>query len=334
MARQVQEDTVVIEIDEKNRIVIHTEDKESLKKLREYDINKMIRNLVESIKDDDVRYYEISEDEDRYRDDDIRDTTIIYQDARDKRRTYERDWDDWDKDWNDDWDRNTRKNYTDKRKVRRTSNDFNLELGTNNWLENGRDFPNDNDELYSVRPWGSWYVGLNSTNTTWIGGPLNLNWGFGVSWYNWKFEDDDVLAVHTDTGVDFVPVDSTLNPIKSKLTASYVNFTMVPMLDFSNGPRRVNDRFWRSKRGEGFRIGAGGYVGYRIASHSKLVYKESGGRERDKERDNFYLNNLRYGVRAQMGFKDLDVFVNYDLNEVFTAGNGPSLNAISFGVIF
>ncbi|MBA4054703.1 MAG: hypothetical protein C0490_08335, partial [Marivirga sp.] len=75
------------------------------------------------------------------------------------------------------------------------------------------------------------------------------------------------------------------------------------------------------------------YVGYRIASHSKIVYKEDG-KEKDKEHDSFYLNNFRYGVRLQVGYRATDLFFNYDLNELFASGKGPNLNAFSFGVIF
>ena len=43
---------------------------------------------------------------------------------------------------------------------------------------------------------------------------------------------------------------------------------------------------------------------------------------------------MRYGLRAQIGFNDIDLFINYDMNELFAAGKGPQLNAFSFGVTF
>ena len=85
--------------------------------------------------------------------------------------------------------------------------------------------------------------------------------------------------------------------------------------------------------GELFRIGLGPYIGYRISSHSKLVYKDDG-REKEKDRDSFYLNNFRYGARLQIGYRSTDLFFNYDINELFEEGKGPKLNAFSFGVIF
>jgi hypothetical protein len=62
------------------------------------------------------------------------------------------------------------------------------------------------------------------------------------------------------------------------------------------------------------------------------VYKDSGEKRSDKDHDNFYLNNFRYGVRLQLGFRDTDLFFGYDLNSLFSEGKGPELHALSFGV--
>ena len=83
---------------------------------------------------------------------------------------------------------------------------------------------------------------------------------------------------------------------------------------------------------ESFRIGIGPYVGYRIDSYSKNVIEVDGEKHKDRNHENFYLDNFRYGLRLQIGFRDTDLFFNYDLNELFTAGKGPKLNAFSFGI--
>ena len=111
------------------------------------------------------------------------------------------------------------------------------------------------------------------------------------------------------------------------------------MFDFAQGRRKVDAiergafRFKRSKK-QGFRFGVGGYAGYRLGSRSKFVFKDGGNKEKDINRNNFYLSNFRYGIRAQMGYKGVDFFANYDLNKVFAQDKGPDLNAISFGIIF
>ena len=46
------------------------------------------------------------------------------------------------------------------------------------------------------------------------------------------------------------------------------------------------------------------------------------------------MNNFRYGIRLQLGFKNTDLFFNYDLNPQFAKGKGQTLNAFSFGFSF
>ena len=80
----------------------------------------------------------------------------------------------------------------------------------------------------------------------------------------------------------------------------------------------------------GFRIGLGGYAGFRLGSRSKVKFSDG---KKDKERDDFNIQTFRYGARLQMGYRGTDIFINYDLNELFNEGRGPELNAFSFGII-
>lgn len=212
----------------------------------------------------------------------------------------------------------------------RTWQSFNFDLGTNNYLSNGS-FPNNDNELYSVRPWGSWYVGLASIQRTRLSRKFFLEWGLGVNWYNFKFEEDNVLIQKDDNGTHFIADTRFTDYVKSKLTASYVTATLIPVIDFSDNSRK--SRIWEGY-GNSFRFGLGPYIGYRIESHSKLVYKDDDGKQKEKDHNSFYLNNVRYGLRLQMGYRAADFFFNYDLNDLFVENKGPQLNAFSFGVIF
>lgn len=309
-------DTVIIELEGGSKIVIYTESKADLKALEDYDFNKMIEDLNKSVDTSGTNYIELTDENgEKYK----REAKIVYRDERKyDERTRDRDWD------RDDRDRERERRR--RRYYRRTRNVWNVELGTNNWLEDGN-FPNDQDEMYAVQPWGSWYLALNSNYRTYIGGPLLLQWGFGVSTSQFRFEDSDVRIRKGDDAVEFFTVDSTVNAVRSKLRMSHLNFTMVPTLVF--GDDDGGPRYHR----RAFRIGVGGYVGYRLGGSAKFVF-DDGDKEKDVDRDDFFLTNLRYGVRAQFGYKAFDAFINYDLNNVFAEGRGPELNAFTFGVIF
>ncbi|OYX18693.1 MAG: hypothetical protein B7Z16_08525, partial [Algoriphagus sp. 32-45-6] len=67
----------------------------------------------------------------------------------------------------------------------------------------------------------------------------------------------------------------------------------------------------------------------------KFVYDDPEGRSRKQfEKANMYAENLRYGLRTEIGIGDVNVFLTYDLNNFFMADKGPEVQAISFGVSF
>ncbi|MGB3079690.1 MAG: hypothetical protein WBB31_11475, partial [Saprospiraceae bacterium] len=207
---------------------------------------------------------------------------------------------------------------------------FNFDFGINNFLEDGR-FPDDHDAQYAVHPWGSWSVGANTILHTDIGRHVFFEFGLGVSWYNFKFQDDNTLITKGENGVEFSKDPRTLDFNVSKLTAMYLNASFIPM--YATGRHHHHSR-WNYSDHDSFRIGIGPYAGYRLESYSKQGYTVDGDKKADKERDNFYLNNLRYGVRLQMGLESVDFFAAYDLNSFFVEGKGPKLNAFTIGVVF
>jgi len=216
-----------------------------------------------------------------------------------------------------------------RHRIGKTWQSYNLDLGTNNYLADDQ-FP-DGSEPHAVRPWGSWYVGINSVQRTRLGQKVFVEWSLGVSWYSFKFEDDYTRVVKDDAGIQFIADTRDVSYVKSKLSATFINAALVPVLDFSEDGRKP--RVWDGN-GDGFRFGIGPYVGYRLSSKTKLVYEENGDRQKEKNRDNFYLNNLRYGLRIQIGVRSTDLFINYDMNNLFAKDRGPELNAISFGLVF
>jgi len=352
---ELQKDTVIITLANGSRIIIYTKNKVELKRLQAYDINEMIRDLNESVQDSDVDYLEIeNESGEKYLLQDAEkvfetgdgDQAVVSKENMEKVRIKVGGMEllvepDEFEDEDEDNEIETREYKIVKEETDRTQHYFNVDIGINNWLSNGN-APNADNAAYSVKPWGSWYVGLGWKNRTWVGGPLFIEWGADFSWYNWKLEDPDFQIIKGDERVEFVESPNEISGQKSKLRATYVNASFVPMLDFGKGRKRVkkisSDGFkLKTYRESGFRIGAGVYAGYRLGSKTKFVFKEDGEKDRRKQADHFYLENFRYGVRAQLRFRSFDMFFTYDLNEVFVDGRGPDgvdLNAYTIGVTF
>lgn len=317
-------DTVVIKVGAGSKVIFAIQDKKDLETLKRYDFQALMNDMIAKLEN--------------------RDTTASTKPAasylKDSTKAEEVPTENWstsssvrdeDEDENED---SYRENWTVTRRTyssRRTYRSFSFDVGTNNYLSNGK-FPDQDNSLYSVRPWGSWYIGLNSIYRTRMANKLFLEWGLGASWYNFKFQNSNVQVTEDNNAVSFIEDTRDLSFRKSKLTATYLNASVVPMIDFGNNRRKGG--FLNDSHSRGFRMGAGMYAGYRINSYARQVFKENGDRDSDKNNNNFYLNNFRYGVRAQIGIDDVDFFFNYDLNDLFSANRGPQLNAFSFGVSF
>lgn len=214
-------------------------------------------------------------------------------------KTYE--WDIEDIDYSD---------YKEHKHSNFSTNFLDPEVGINIWpLDKGAP---------EVKPWGSWYVALNTTGTWKPSKNFHLKTMLGVNWYNFKFEDSDLIAVKTPDGIDFQEFTEGTGT-KSKISASFVNLTLVPSV-------RTNDG--------NFRFGVGGYAGLRIGGRGKFVYDDAEGDQRKQfEKSNMYVENFRYGLRSELGIGDFTLFLNYDLNDLFEPGKGPELQAMSFGIL-
>ncbi len=196
-------------------------------------------------------------------------------------------------------------------RAKKFQSEIGVDLGKNIWSPT--------DIAPSVKPWGSWNVGLNLVGINKFSKNFHLKSGIGVSWYNFKLEERNLIALKTPDGVQFDEFTEGTGT-KSKISASFANLTVVPTIRSNNGK---------------LRLGVGGYAGLRIGGRGKFVYDDAAGNsQKIFEKSNMFVNNFRYGGRVELGIGDIDLFFNYDLNELFEPGMGPKVNAISFGLIF
>jgi hypothetical protein len=319
MAQDKPADTVIIKVGEGSKIIVAIKDKKDLETMKSYNFQTLMNDLITKLEQKDTASAQKPSSDylkEPATEETITETQVIDNDENDE------DWD------NENWTTVSKKR--DKHS-RRTYSSFNFDLGTNNYLSDGN-FPDQDNKLYTVKPWGSWYVAANSVQRTRIVNKFYVEWGLGVSWYNFKFQNTATVISKDDQSIIFTEDITDANFKKSKLTATYINASLVPMLDF--GANRRKPSVFDGHNSDSFRIGVGPYVGYRIDSYSKRKFDTGGDEQKPRDHDNFYLNNVRYGMRVQLGFDDIDLFFNYDMNELFIENKGPKLNAFSFGITF
>lgn len=211
---------------------------------------------------------------------------------------------------------------SDTRRFRIVSNEIGLSFGLNNYLESGK-IPA--EQQYGLRPWGSRYVDINSMISIhpYLNSPLRFYVGLNVHWMNFMFSDETRVR-KTENEVEFYQSPDELK--KSKLTAFYIG-----------APVKMRYYFAKPNGSAPF-IGIGGYGAYRLDSYESRVFFEDGDKRRKRERSDFYLSDVRYGVQVELGWgergDDFCLFGQMDLNPLFKEGHGPELVPFTLGVRF
>ena len=204
---------------------------------------------------------------------------------------------------------------------------FNIALGLNTY---GSNTPLTTSagtlvEMPDLKPFGSRYISLGYIASTTVarGQKARLSFDFGIdfSWYNLMFEGNKKIVKSPEiVNFEAQPPGDPQNEIalkKNKYVLPFVNLSIMPTLSF--------------RRSFISHITAGVYGGYRLGSYSKIVEKESD--DKTFDRRNFFANDVRYGLGFELGIRRFpDLFVNYDLNELYKENRGPSVKMLSFGI--
>ncbi|MDO6391443.1 outer membrane beta-barrel protein [Pontibacter sp. BT731] len=205
----------------------------------------------------------------------------------------------------------------EEKKYKATRYNFDFDLGLNTFLNA------DNQQVPDLKPTGSRYVSLNWHLNSQIGGrksPFYLMSGLEFAFNNYMFDRNFVIEEDVND-VTYFRREMEINYDKSKLTHSSVNVPLMPMLKF----KRQNGK-------EGFKIGAGPFAGYRLGAHSKFKFEDGGKTQKEKIRSGYNLSDFQYGLTGVVGYGNLDLFVKYNMNDLFKDNRGPDANVISFGL--
>ena len=312
-------DSVIVEFGNSGKIIMIVDNKEDFERLKAMDVNQIIRELDLEL---DQESGETTIVELKHRDG-HKEIVKIHEDGPETRVYVGR--------WRvivDDSGSKTQVKVESGPKKKKDDPDFrtyfNLDLGVNNYFENNA-VPGERS-VHGVKGWGSWNVGINWMASQKLRKGRYWDFGLGVQWYNFKLENRHYQVINGLEGVEFVN-RTDVNGFKSKISASYL--TALTLLRWDFGKMNDNGR-------DGLRVAVGPYAGYRLGGRSKFVYRELGGSGRKKEKEPIgaNLNNFRYGLRGEIGFRSVTFFTTYDFNSLIQKDRGPSLNPIAFGLVF
>lgn len=141
----------------------------------------------------------------------------------------------------------------------------------------------------------------------------------GLNFNNYRFEGNNSIAV--DGGGIITPVypPEGIRYDKSKLATVY---GVLPVMLEAQIPVSYSNTI---------NLGAGVIGAVKLGSHTKVVYDDDG-KQKDKNRSDFNLNVLRWGVTARAGYEMVQVYGTCYLSQMFEKGKGPELYPFEVGI--
>jgi hypothetical protein len=198
-----------------------------------------------------------------------------------------------------------------------------FDLGVNGYVDKdfNLDVPQEYDFL-TLQYEKSIDVNINffEQNINLVNNKLGLVTGLGLRWNNYRFSNNVVL--NPDSAQIFGYNDFDRDWRKSKLVVNYL--TLPLFLEYQT------NRFSKSNS---FHIAAGAVLGWRYATHTKMLYFENG-RQKPKQRNSFHLEPFRYDATVRIGWGIINLYATYSLNTLFKEGRGPELYPFAMGITF
>ena len=87
------------------------------------------------------------------------------------------------------------------------------------------------------------------------------------------------------------------------------------------------------KTHQSFRFGIGGYAGINVKSKQIIKYDQDDLDYKTTIKGDYNVNNFIYGLSSYIGYKELSLYLKYDLNPLFK-DNLVKENNISLGLAF
>jgi hypothetical protein len=144
----------------------------------------------------------------------------------------------------------------------------------------------------------------------------------GLNFNKYRFDGNNSIVKDENGVVGPYYPDEGITYSKSKLATTYAILPVIleTQIPLSNSNRTIN-------------IGAGVIGAVKLGSHTKVVYY-SGGKQKEKLKDDFSLNTLRWGATGRIGYEFFQVYGTCYFTSLFEKGKGPELFPFEVGVAF
>ncbi len=152
-----------------------------------------------------------------------------------------------------------------------------------------------------------------------IKGFLGLTTGLGIQWNRYALKGNYDISATNDTifGVE----NTAVNYSKNVLSSAYLQAPLLLQINTNKNPS------------ESWTIAAGIVGGIRIGGLHKTNWEVDGNQNKDKTKDDFNFNPFQASLMALVGYGDWNLYMTYNLTDVFNEGSALSLRGVNAGIL-
>jgi len=219
------------------------------------------------------------------------------------------------------WERDSTRIHGEKR----TTSQFVFAMGLNNMMQDGE--LQDSNYRFKGSHFYEWGLTYN-TRLFKNDNLLHAKYGLSVMYNNIRPTDNRSFVVNgNQTNLDVNPVHLT----ESRFRNVYLVVPAHLEFDFTKAKETDGKKYFKTH--QSFRFGIGGYAGVNVKSKQILKFEEEDLKYKTTIKGDYNVNNFIYGLSSYVGYRDVSLYLKYDLNPLFK-DNEVKENNISLGLRF
>jgi len=152
-----------------------------------------------------------------------------------------------------------------------------------------------------------------------IKGYLGVTTGLGIQWNRYALKGNYDITSTNDTifGVENTNVQYS----KNTLSSAYLQAPLLLQINTNKNPS------------ESWTIAAGVVGGIRVGGLHKTKWEVDGNQNKDKTKDDFNFKPFSASLMALIGYGDWNLYMTYNLTDVFNEGSALSLRGVNAGIL-
>ncbi|KFF06702.1 hypothetical protein [Flavobacterium reichenbachii] len=206
---------------------------------------------------------------------------------------------------------------------KRTTSQFVFAMGLNNTMADGK--LQDSNYSFMGSHFYEWGINYNSRLLS-NNNLLHAVYGVSLMYNNIRPTDNRSFVVNGDqTNL----VINATNLDESRFRNVYIAVPLHLEFDFSKPVVKDGKTYFKTHKS--FRFGIGGYAGINVKTKQILKFEDEDLKYKTTIKGDYNVNNFIYGLSSYIGYKDISLYVKYDLNPLFQ-DNIIKENNISLGL--